>query len=115
MKCRSNRKSVIAALIALWLSNAAAPAEAVKYVRAAQKDELNRFPYTAATEWRQAGEVFGSNTLAGEYCWRQWERIMHLSRRLARPIGESRILECPAKSAVAIEPARNGPLVTAAA
>ena len=47
----------------------------------------HRFPYTAALEWSHAAELFGTTTLAADYCWRQWERIMQLPRRLAGPIG----------------------------
>ena len=63
--------------------------KAVYYVRAAQKDERNGFRYTAAMEWQLAAGLFASNTLAAEYCWRQWERIMHLPRRLAGAISDS--------------------------
>jgi hypothetical protein len=55
------------------------PAKSVHYVCAAQRDERNGFPYTAAMEWRHAAELMGTNTLLGEYCLWQWERIMHLS------------------------------------
>jgi hypothetical protein len=53
--------------------------------RAAQKEELNGFKYTAAMKWRNAAELFAPDTRAVEYCWRQWERIMQLPRRLAGP------------------------------
>jgi len=71
-------------------SNIAVVAKAVCYASAAQIDERNSFRYTAAMEWQLAAGLFASNTLAAEYCWRQWERIMHLPRRLAGPIGASR-------------------------
>lgn len=90
MKCRHNHRLVIAAIGARWFWNIAAVAKAVHYVRAAQIDERNSFRYTAAMEWQLAAGLFASNTLAAEYCWRQWERIMHLPRRLAGPIGDSR-------------------------
>jgi hypothetical protein len=90
MKCRHNYKSVIASAGALWFSNTAAVAKAVHYVRAAQKDERNGFRYTAAMEWQLAAGLFASNTLAAEYCWSQWERLVRLPRRLAGPIGDSR-------------------------
>src|SRR5689334_25339408 len=53
--------------------------------RAAQKEERNGFKYTAAMKWRNAAELFAPDTRAVEYCWRQWERIMQLRRRLAGP------------------------------
>jgi len=89
MKCRYDHRLVIAAVGARWVSNIAVVAKAVHYVRAAQIDERNSFCYTAAMEWQFAAGLFASNTLAAEYCWRQWERIMHLPRRLAGPIGGS--------------------------
>jgi hypothetical protein len=51
----------------------------------AQKEERNGFKYTAAMKWRNAAELFAPDTRAVEYCWRQWERIMQLPRRLAGP------------------------------
>jgi hypothetical protein len=53
----------------------------------AQKEERNGFTYTAAMKWRSAAELFAPDTRAVEYCWREWERIMHLPRRLAGPAG----------------------------
>jgi hypothetical protein len=61
----------------------------VGYWRAAERDEKNGFPFTAAMEWRRAAELFGPIALASGYCWREWERIMHLPRRLACPVVES--------------------------
>ena len=90
MKCRNNHKLAIAAVGAWWLSNVVAPVKAFHYGRAAQCDERNGFPYTAAMEWRKAAELFAPKTRAAEYCWRKWELIMHLPRRLAGPIGVSR-------------------------
>ncbi len=90
MKCLHNHRLVIAASGAQWFSNVAGVAKAVHYVRAAQRDEHNGFRYTAAMEWQFAAGLFGSNTLAAEYSWRQWERIMHLPRGLAGPISDSR-------------------------
>jgi hypothetical protein len=90
MKCRHNRRLVIAASGAQWFANVTGVAKAVHYVRAAKKDERNGFRYTAAMEWQFAAGLFGSNMLAAEYSWRQWERILHLPRRLAGPISDSR-------------------------
>jgi hypothetical protein len=74
------------------------PAKSVHYVCAAQRDERNGFPYTAAMEWRHAAELMGTNTLLGEYCLWQWERIMHLSRRPAASISFSPAVDCPEQS-----------------
>src|SRR6266513_234473 len=59
------------------------------YWRAAERDEKNGFPFTAATEWQQAAEYFGSIPLISDHCWREWERILRLPRHLAGPIVES--------------------------
>ncbi len=84
------RNPAIAAIVAWWFSKAVVPAKALHYGCAATRDERNGFPYAAAMEWRKAAELFGFDTSAAEYCWRQWERIMHLPRRLAGPVGGSR-------------------------
>ena len=86
---RTNHNLAIRIVGAWWLTNIIDPAKAFHYSRNAQRDERDGFPYTAALEWRRAAELFASKTLAAEYCWRQWERIMHLPRRLAGPIGVS--------------------------
>ena len=64
-------------------------AEAFHYSRAARRDERNGFPFTAAMEWRHAAELFAPNQRAVEHCWREWERIMDLPRRLAGPASVS--------------------------
>lgn len=56
------------------------------YVRVAQRDERDGYPYTAAMEWRKAAEAFVAYTSMAEYCWRRWERIMRLPRQLAGPL-----------------------------
>jgi hypothetical protein len=90
------------------------PAKSVHYVCAAQRDERNGFPYTAAMEWRHAAELMGMNTLLGEYCLWQWERIMDLSRRLAASISFSPDVDCLEQSS-AIRPNMNEiPIATAA-
>jgi hypothetical protein len=53
--------------------------------RDAQREERNGFKYTAAMKWRSAAELFAPDMRAVEYCWREWERIMQLPRRLAGP------------------------------
>jgi len=90
MKSYNRQNPVIAAVGAWWVSNIAVVAKAVHYVCAAHKDERNGFAYTAAMEWHKAAELFAANTRAAEYCWRQWERIIHLPRQLAGPISDSR-------------------------
>ena len=62
---------------------------AVRYCLAAERDEKNGFPLTAAMEWRKAAELLTLVPLAADRCWRKWERIMRLPRRLAGPIGAS--------------------------
>ena len=85
MKSRNNQTLAIR-VSAHWLMNHAVFAKAVHYACTAREDERNRFPYTAAMEWSHAAELRGTNTHAADYCWRQWERIMHLPRRLAGPL-----------------------------
>jgi hypothetical protein len=48
----------------------------------ARYTEADGFSYAAAMQWRNAAALFDSEELT-EACWRQWERIMHLSRSLA--------------------------------
>ena len=60
-------------------------AKAFHCSRDAQREERNGFKYTAAMKWRSAAELFAPDTRAVEYCWHEWERIMHLPRRLAEP------------------------------
>jgi hypothetical protein len=60
-------------------------AKAFRCCRDAQREERNGFKYTAAMKWRSATELFASDARAVEYCWREWERIMQLPRRLAEP------------------------------
>jgi hypothetical protein len=69
------------------------------YWRAAERDEENGFPFTAATEWQQAAECFGSIPLISDHCWREWERILHLPRHLAGPIVESNEVALPCTTA----------------
>jgi hypothetical protein len=56
-------------------------------------------------EWHKAAELFSPNTRAAEYSWRQWERIMHLPRRLAKPVGVSQNVVVPVKAGSAAGPA----------
>jgi hypothetical protein len=61
-------------------------AVAMRYCLAAQRDEKDGFPFTAALEWRKAAELLGPITPMSGRCWLEWERIMHLPRHLAGPI-----------------------------
>ena len=90
MKNHRNHQPVIAAAGAWLFSNVVVGSRALLYVCSAQQDERRGFPYTAATEWRSAAELFSSQKLT-EYCWRHWERIMRLPRRLAGPISISQL------------------------
>jgi len=63
------------------------PVHALRYRWAAHRDEKKGFPLTAAMEWREAAALFAPITPLAERCWREWERIMRLPRRLAEPIG----------------------------
>jgi hypothetical protein len=65
-----------------WTPNLA---KAFRCSRDAQREERNRFQYTAAMKWRRAAELFATDARAVEYCWNEWERIMRLPRRLAGP------------------------------
>jgi hypothetical protein len=59
---------------------------AIAYSRAAQRDEKNGYAFTAALEWRKAAELMSPIPALADRCWTQWERVMHLPRRLAQPI-----------------------------
>ena len=72
-------------LIAVALSSTTA----MRYCLAAQRDEKNGFPFTAATEWRKAAELLPLSTPMSERCWLEWERIMRLPRHLAIPAGSA--------------------------
>lgn len=53
----------------------------------ARRDERNGFPFSAAMEWREAAGLCAPIALLADFCWREWERIMHLPRQRAIPIG----------------------------
>ena len=89
MTSRNTHRLAIVAASARCVAHIAALRKAVHYVCAAHRDEQNDCPYTAALEWRKAAELFGSDAPVAEYCWRQWERIVLLPRRLAGPISDS--------------------------
>jgi hypothetical protein len=61
----------------------------IAYCHAAQRDERDGYTITAALEWRRAAELMAPVPTAADRCWLQWERIMHLPRRLAGPVSAS--------------------------
>lgn len=61
-------------------------ATAAEYHRMARRTEAKGYPYTAALQWRKAAALFDSEDSLSDSCWRQWERIMHLSRAFSGPI-----------------------------
>jgi hypothetical protein len=63
------------------------PAAAIAYCREAQRDESNGHEFTAAMKWRRAAQLIAFIPFASDLCWKQWERVMRLPRRLAVPIG----------------------------
>ena len=105
MMTRNNHRLAMAAVSARCLTHIAALRKAVHYVCAAHRDEHNGFPYTAALEWRKAADLFGFDTPAAHYCWRQWERIVHLPRWLAGPISDSSGSASAAAGAFVFDPA----------
>ena len=104
MKSFNRHNPVVATIGAWWLSNIILHAKAFHYGCAAYRDEQTGFPYTAAMEWHKAAELLSPNTRAAEYSWRQWERIMRLPRRLARPVGVSQSVVIPMKAGSAAGP-----------
>ena len=95
MKYSNSRKLRIATAGATWASSIGVLASAVYYMHAARRDEQRDFPLTAAMEWRKAAELFAPETVAADYFWRQWERVMHLPRRLAGAVGEAMVEASP--------------------
>ena len=106
MENRKAEKLVMTAIGIWWLQSIVVPLKALHLRRAAQRDERRGFRYTAAIEWRHAAELFAPSTMACEYCWRQWERIMLLPRRLAEPVGVPVTKVIPLKPALVTRPVR---------
>lgn len=79
-----------------WLK-IAGPLLAMRLRRNARKDEKNGTPFTAAMEWREAARLCAPINVLADRCWREWERIMHLPRQMAAPIGEVSIASCEAR------------------
>jgi hypothetical protein len=92
IKDRKHERLAVAKIGGCWMGNVIVLAKALHYARAARRDERNSFHYTAAMEWHHAAELFVSSSLAAEYCWEQWERIMHLPRQHAEPIGSCELI-----------------------
>jgi hypothetical protein len=72
-------------IVGPWTANLA---KAFDCSREAQREERDGLPYTAAMKWRNAAELFAPDMQAVEHCWREWERIMQIPRRLAGPAYE---------------------------
>jgi hypothetical protein len=67
------------------LSRITGPLLAMRLRRRARKDEKDGFLFTAAMEWRMAAELCAPNRILSGWCWREWERIMHLPRQMEAP------------------------------
>jgi hypothetical protein len=65
---------------------------AMRLRRRARKDEKDGFLFTAAMEWRMAAELCAPNRILAGWCWREWERIMHLPRQMAAPARKASIV-----------------------
>jgi hypothetical protein len=89
MKNLKHERLVLDEIGGWWMRTVVVLTKALHYVRDARRDERIGFPYTAAIEWRHAAELFIPGNLAADYCWGQWERIMHLPRQLAGPVSSS--------------------------
>ena len=113
MRSQHKQNVSIAAIGACWLT-LMARARAFQYGQAAQRDERKGFPYTAAMEWRNAAELFPTNTYPADYCWRQWERIMHLPRHLAIPVDDGLKIASPAMPDTAVAVPMIDPVAVAA-
>ncbi len=87
---RFNRQTpVVATIGAWWLSNIILHAKAFHYGCAAYREEQNGFPIHGGDGVAQGGRTVITEHASGRVLRRQWERIMRLPRRLARPVGVS--------------------------
>ncbi len=68
------------------------------YCRAAEEDERNGFPFTAAMEWQRAAVCFGSRSPVSDRCWREWERIMQIPRALASAVVDTEEARLPSRN-----------------
>jgi hypothetical protein len=113
MKNRRHVTLVLGKINGWWMRAVVVLVKALHYGRAAQRDERNGFPYTAAMEWRHAAELYESGSFSADYCWRQWERIMHLPRQFAVPVRSSRHVIAPLNPTSARLVMKEIPLATA--
>jgi hypothetical protein len=74
------------------------PMVAVSYCLAAERDEKNGYHFTAAFEWRKAAELTATIPPMADHCWKQWERIMNLPRRLAESMPSAELMPAGAPS-----------------
>lgn len=58
---------------------------AVEQHRAARTSERRGYPMTAAFQWRKTASLINDGDFV-ERCWCEWERLMHLPRRLSAAI-----------------------------
>ncbi len=79
---------------------------ALRYCLAAQRDEKNGFPFTAAMEWHKAADLFFPIGPLADLCWRKWESIVKLPRYLAAPITDR--VQCDARTSRPYDPASPG-------
>lgn len=70
------------------LALAGAATLALRYCLAAQQDERNGFPFTAAMEWHKAADLLVPIAPFADLCWRKWEQIVRLPRQMAAPISD---------------------------
>lgn len=114
--------AILATMSPRLIAVIAGPVVAIAYGRAARRDESNGYEFTAAMRWRKAAHLMASIPLASDLCWKQWERIMRLPRRLAVPIGavaqqaQPRVLARihPASEIIGVVAATQVPLASAA-
>ncbi len=87
MKTHMSRIPAVVSIYLAPLVKIAALLYAIQYCRAAQRDEKNSFPFTAAMEWHKAALLFApmAPSLA-DRCWQEWERIVKIPRSLAGPL-----------------------------
>jgi hypothetical protein len=88
VKFVSNGKGSPAGKVRRLLALAGTAPLAIRYCLAAQRDEQNGFPFTAAIEWQKAADLLVPIGLFADLCWRRWERIVRLPRQMAGPIGD---------------------------
>jgi hypothetical protein len=53
----------------------------------ARRELRQGYRFTAAMQWRLAAEMLYEEPSLRERCWHEWELIMDLPRRWARPVG----------------------------